>query len=79
MSSFTPREPPATEKIKSLEQVVEFWLTELRFHPFLSAEYEYCGPLSDPKRNGIFLAELVGYLHPQNLQARSLTNTAIIS
>lgn len=44
--------------------IVDQWLNFLKFHPFLSAEFEFVGPTEDPKRNGIFIAELVSYLLP---------------
>ena len=40
------------------------WLHFLKFHPFMSAEFEYVSLTEDPRRNGIFIAELVAYLLP---------------
>ena len=32
----------------------------------MSSEFDYLSLMQDPKRNGIFLAELVAYLNPAN-------------
>ena len=39
----------------------------------MSAEFDYVSLTEDPKRNGIFIAELVAYLLPYNGVARSLS------
>ena len=57
----------------NIETTVEGWLTHLKFHPFMSAEFEFVSLTEDPKRNGIFIAELVAYLLPQNQLARTLS------
>ena len=57
---FTPKPGSDTE------QIVTDWIHFLKFHPFMSAEFEYVSLTEDPSRNGIFIAELVAYLLPQN-------------
>jgi len=42
------------------------WLIFLKFHPFMSVEFDFVNLTEDPKRNGIFISELVAYLLPLN-------------
>jgi len=58
---------------------VDEWLTHLKFHPFMSAEFDYVSLREDPKRNGIFLAELIAYLLPHSILARSLSDGSLIN
>ena len=58
---------------------MEGWLTHLKFHPFLSEEFEYVSLTQDPKRNGIFIAELVSYLLAHNTLARTLSEGSLIN
>lgn len=54
--------PRFVPKSTEAESVVNEWLTHLKFHPFLSAEFDYVSLRDDPKRNGVFIAELFAYL-----------------
>ena len=38
----------------------------------MSSEFDYVNLVQDPKRNGIFLAELISYLNPSNPLAKLL-------
>lgn len=58
--------------------IVDQWITHLKFHPFMSAEFDYIGLTQDPKRNGIFLAELVAYLNPAHELANLLSKGSYI-
>ena len=69
---FTPKPGSDTEC------TVNDWLQFLKFHPFMSAEFEYVSLTEDPRRNGIFIAELVSYLVPQSALARSLSEGSLI-
>ena len=50
----------------SRDQAIDGWLTFLKFHPFMSVEFDFVNLTEDPKRNGVFLAELIAYLLPHN-------------
>ena len=39
----------------------------------MSPEFDYMSLMQDPKRNGVFLAELVAYLNPANPLAKLLS------
>ena len=54
------------------------WITHLKFHPFMSAEFEFVSLTEDPKRNGIFVAELIAYLLPSNQLAKRLKDSSTI-
>ena len=69
---FTPKDGVDAESL------VDAWLAHLKFHPFMSAEFEFVNLTEDPRRNGIFIAELVAYLIPQSAQARSLSEGSLI-
>ena len=44
----------------------------------MSSEFDFVGLVQDPKRNGIFLAELVAYLNPANPLAKLLSKGSYI-
>ena len=64
-----PRFVPKSEDPNAL--VLE-WLQFLKLHPFLANEFNHVSLVQDPKRNGVFLAELISFLHQSEKHSQLL-------
>jgi len=59
--------------------VVDQWLAHLKFSPFMASEFDFAPLPQDPKRNGIFIAELVAYLNPGEAVGMQLSQPKFIN